>query len=106
MWSLGKKARTMSHGQSQRMLFDGLLAADAVKDSVILIDEPEQGLDLDGIVYLRDLLRDAKAQFIIATHCPFLVLDPRFNVVEMHLGYLDRMRAEYGVLLGSVSRRS
>ena len=84
-------ASKMSHGQAMKKLIDGLLDAAGIKGACILLDEPEQALDFDGLLYLRDRLKALRNQFVIATHAPVLILEPTFNVVEMVEGYKRRV---------------
>lgn len=96
-------ARAMSHGESQKKLFDNLLSSEAVYGAMILLDEPEQALDIDGLVHLREILRGARSQFIIATHSPLLILEPQFNIIEMVPGYQDKIRKFVSALVSSTS---
>jgi ABC-2 type transport system ATP-binding protein len=54
-----KRAFTYSLGMSQRL---GLAAALLGDPPVLLLDEPVNGLDPEGIVWIRNLLRDLAAQ--------------------------------------------
>lgn len=84
-------ASKMSHGQAMKKLIDSLLDAASIKGACILLDEPEQALDCDGLLYLRDRLKTLRNQYVIATHAPVLILEPTFNVVEMVEGYKRRI---------------
>jgi predicted ATPase len=60
----------------------------------VVIDEPEQALDLGGMRLLHELLarpKPALAQAVIATHHPFLMASPAFNIVELKKGYHREM---------------
>ena len=50
----GKRARGFSMGMGQRL---GIAAALLGDPAVIILDEPVNGLDPDGIRWIRDLLR-------------------------------------------------
>jgi ABC-2 type transport system ATP-binding protein len=54
-----KRAHTFSLGMSQRL---GLAAALLGDPPVLLLDEPVNGLDPEGIVWIRTLLKDLAAQ--------------------------------------------
>lgn len=53
-----KRARTLSLGNKQRL---GLAAALLHRPSILILDEPSNALDPAGVVFVRDLLRDAAA---------------------------------------------
>lgn len=90
-----------SHGQVQRGLITGLANA-AAPHKIAFFDEPEQGLDHDGLVLLQKALRDQPfRQVFIATHSPFLILNPSYHVVELTEGYVSSMKAQLRSLLGA-----
>jgi len=81
-----------SHGQTVQHII-GYLGDDEIQDMLILLDEPEQALDTDGLETLIQLLKKTKAnQVIIATHSPFLILDPDFHIVELEDGYRNKIK--------------
>lgn len=86
-----QSAAKMSHGQAMKRLIDGLLDAVSIKGACILLDEPEQALDFDGLLYLKDRLKTLRNQYVVATHAPVLILEPAFNVVELVAGYKRRV---------------
>lgn len=62
----------------------------------VVMDEPEQALDLEGLRMLHKVLtgrgkRYRVAQAIVATHHPFLMADPSFNIIETEPGYHKHM---------------
>lgn len=84
--------KAKSHGEFTRDVLQELdLKLMAAKGKMfVLMDEPEQALDLGGMRLLHHYLakrRHAIAQAIIATHHPFLIADPTFNVIEMKKSY-------------------
>jgi len=81
--------RFKSHGESNKAILD-MLKTDSCKDYIVLLDEPEQALDVKGIANFRKIVQKTKAsQMIIITHHPFLIMDPIFNIVELVDGYYD-----------------
>ena len=88
-----------SHGESNIAIINGIVR-DEMSENVIIMDEPEQALDCDNLVKLSQLLKETKAtQVLIATHSPFLILDPKFNIIELSEGYLDKIRKSLSGLL-------
>ena len=83
-----------SHGETTKTTIS-FLKNSKCKDSIVMLDEPEQALDLDGIKTLIQTLRDCKAsQIIVITHSPYLILQPDFNVVELVDGYKEKVKKE------------
>jgi predicted ATPase len=77
-----------SHGEVNRLVIDKMSEA---KDCLFLLDEPEQALDLDGIIELLNIVRDSGAsQIIIVTHSPLIILSGLFHIVELEDGYYDK----------------
>lgn len=64
-------AREMSHGQSNYRELEGAFTDD--RFDVIVMDEPENALDLDGLGWLACQIRSTKKQVIVATHNPILL---------------------------------
>lgn len=83
--------RGMSHGEVTRKIlaeFDTKLESDT--GYFVMFDEPEQALDLGGLRLLHQYLvkkRKKWHQMLISTHHPFLIAEPRFNIIEMVPGY-------------------
>lgn len=61
----------MSHGQSNFEVLQDLLLRS--KHALVVLDEPESALDLDGLLWLRDALLKTDKQVIVATHSPLLL---------------------------------
>lgn len=66
------------------------------KKAVFLMDEPDEGLDIDNITALRDFLLDASktVQVIVVLHNQLLIksLADKANVIELSPGYLDKVK--------------
>jgi len=83
-----------SHGQFTKDVLAELESKLISKKGLafVLIDEPEQALDLEGMRGLHSILRRTDlAQAIVATHHPFLIAEPAFNCVEMRAGYRNEV---------------
>lgn len=89
-FAFGMRAKFSSHGETTRELLRQLM--DGFERACVLIDEPEQALDMQGLHKLVEQLKASKArQIIIASHSPNLILDPGFNVVELEEGYRTKV---------------
>ena len=64
-------SRYQSHGQSNYGVLEDLLLKS--KHALIVLDEPESALDLDGLLWLRETLLKTDKQVIVATHSPLLL---------------------------------
>lgn len=90
-----------SHGQVVRVMLNAF-SEEGVKDTALLIDEPDQALDLDGIETLRSALEKSPAQqILVSVHHPAIVLG-EFHVIELVSGYKDKIRES----VASIYRRS
>lgn len=82
-----------SHGESVKTLIAWLLD-EKLKNKLMLYDEPEQALDLEGLQTLVQYARQSPAeQIIIATHSPAIILQPDFHVFELVDGYKEQIKA-------------
>jgi predicted ATPase len=89
---LGLAMMLSSHGEAVKAILSYLKNPE-VEGLLLLLDEPEQALDLTGLQELVEILKTTPAhQAIVVTHSPFLMLQPGFNVVEMEDGYRYRVR--------------
>ena len=99
MYEVGIVTRFISHGETVKMVLENLTSEDAV-GKMLLLDEPEQALDVDGLLTLVDQLRNTTAnQVIVATHSPTLILQPEFNVIELVEGYRQKIRDHVASLI-------
>jgi len=66
------------------------------KKAVFIMDEPDEGLDVDNLAALRDFLVDASqtVQIIVVLHNQLLIksLANKANIIELSEGYLDKIR--------------
>lgn len=84
------KLRSKSHGEATRTIIEMFRSVE--ENHIVLLDEPELALDIDGLILLLETVRSSKAlQIIIATHHPCFVFQPGFHVIEMVAGYKGRM---------------
>jgi predicted ATPase len=88
----------MSHGECQKITLRSIFRD--VGKSVLFLDEPEAALDHGGLQLLKTLLQEASApQVVIATHSPYLILDPRYHVIELTPGHCAQVREALSALL-------
>jgi predicted ATPase len=64
-------SREMSHGQSNYRSLSDIIAGDEY--DVVVLDQPEAGLDIDGLLLLREEILKSQKQFLVATHNPILL---------------------------------
>jgi predicted ATPase len=82
-----------SHGEILRA---ALFSLPVRKGAVLLVDEPEAGQDLDGLMLIRkgfDRIVAAGGQVLVATHHPLVWRDA--HVIEPVPGHLDRLRRAF-----------
>jgi ABC-2 type transport system ATP-binding protein len=97
----GKRTRTFSMGMSQRL---GIAAALLGDPAVVLLDEPVNGLDPDGIRWIRGLLRYLAGQgrtVFISSH-----LMSEMALTADHLVILGRGRLLSDVSLAAMTATS
>ncbi|MCB5181417.1 ABC transporter ATP-binding protein [Streptomyces antimicrobicus] len=80
----GRRVKTFSLGMRQRL---GIAAALLGDPGVLLLDEPTNGLDPEGIIWIRELMRDLAAQ-------------GRTVLVSSHLMAETSLMADHLVVLG------
>ena len=94
------ESKFLSHGESSRKLLRSL-AAETTAEDIVVLDEPEQALDFEGLQLLKAVLAALPTpQVIIATHSPFLILEPAYHVIELTPNYRETVRNS---LLGLLS---
>lgn len=92
--SMSWKYKALSHGQFTKDVLKELQAkASTGRRPFVVMDEPEQALDLDGLRDLHKILTTIPMQAVVATHHPFIIADPTFNCIETRPGYRDEVMA-------------
>jgi predicted ATPase len=96
--------RERSHGQSNFGMLQRFMDDPALE--VLVLDEPESALDLDGILWLRQALETTTKQVIIATHSILLLTMPKSDRVSTQIfgkeaAYLERVTSAYSLALGN-----
>ena len=84
----------LSHGETNNIILQGLAASKQVEQQLVILDEPDQALDLTSIQRLFTILKECKApQMIVSAHNPLLVLLGRkdFNIIELEKGYVNKV---------------
>lgn len=100
-------SRFRSHGQSNYQLLCDSFDSDLF--DVMVLDEPECALDLDGLIMLRERLISTKKQIIMATHSPMLLSlyatdDVSVQAFGPETDYLHRVLRTYrdAIMLGAI----
>jgi predicted ATPase len=100
------RSREVSHGQSNYSQMQTFFKGDDY--DVIVLDEPENALDLDGILWLYQAVKTTSKQIILATHNPLLLQlsgEPDGSLQEFgkEVGYAERITEAYqSILAGGV----
>ena len=82
------KISVLSLGMRQRV---GLAAALLSKPDLLILDEPANGLDIEGMVYVRDAVRQAAsggAAVLISSHLAYEIQQVATKVAIIHSGRL------------------
>ncbi|MBC8739745.1 AAA family ATPase [Paraburkholderia sp. UCT31] len=90
--------REMSHGQARYSEMQDVFKSDEF--DVVVLDEPESALDLDGLGWLHREVRKTTKQVIIATHNPLLLSLEREHEGSVQVfgndpDYAERIMAVY-----------
>ncbi len=94
-------SKMSSHGQFVKAVLRKISGPEIANCS-LLMDEPEQALDIEGLMNLITALKNSPAdQIIIATHSPFLILQPDFHIIEMVDGYRELVQKQIQLLASS-----
>jgi ATPase subunit of ABC transporter with duplicated ATPase domains len=79
---LGQRVETLSGGQAARA---GLAALRAARFDVVLLDEPSNHLDADGLAALRALLAEREGGVVLVSHDRALLEDAVDELLELDL---------------------
>jgi len=81
-----KKAGELSGGWRKRLA----IACQLIKDpDLLLLDEPTNHLDLEGVLWLENLLNEARFSFVLVTHDRTFLENVCTRVVELNAAYAD-----------------
>lgn len=111
--ALGMMCREMSHGQSNFYLMEHLFKDE--RFDVLIFDEPENALDLDGLGWLHKEIRKTTKQVIVVTHNPLLlalkdIAEGSVQVFGSNPDYATRVQETYsrviaGKAFGKLEKR-
>lgn len=101
--ALGMMCQGMSHGQSNYFLMEDLFKQE--RFDVIVLDEPENALDLDGLGWLHKQIRKTTKQVIVVTHNPLLLAlkdtpEGSVQVFGSNPDYASRVQETYSRVIG------
>jgi len=89
---LQQKVDTLSGGWRKRLAVTCALIREP---NLLLMDEPTNHLDLEGILWLEDLLKQARFAFVLVSHDRYFLENATNRVVELNRRYPDGyMRVE------------
>jgi len=83
---LQQKVDTLSGGWRKRLAVTCALIREP---NLLLMDEPTNHLDLEGILWLEDLLRQARFAFVLVSHDRYFLENATNRVVELNRRYPD-----------------
>jgi len=98
------KVRSFSLGMRQRI---GLAATLISKPNLLILDEPVNGLDIEGMMYVRDVIKAAAAEgsaVLVSSHLAHEIQQTATKAAVMHSGRLfglasmDDILSEHGEL--------
>ncbi len=89
---LDKPTRTLSGGQKKLVGLAGLLLA---QPAVLLLDEPDNHLDLAGKVYLERLIQEYPGAVVIISHDRYLLDAVVTHIAELEDGKLTLFQGDY-----------
>jgi predicted ATPase len=90
-------SKWVSHGQFNIKVVEALKTKEGIDHSLILMDEPEQALDIENLVKLKETITfiiDNKLvdQVIISTHSPILIFGTKAHIIETEDNYHSKLR--------------
>jgi predicted ATPase len=91
--SMRWKYASTSHGECTKDILKELDAklTKAKDPCFVMMDEPEQALDLNGMRELHRILSGHTVQAVVATHHPFLMADRGFHAIETWPHYREEV---------------
>jgi len=96
---LSQKVDTLSGGWRKRLAVTCALIREP---NLLLMDEPTNHLDLEGILWLEDLLRQARFAFVLVSHDRYFLENATNRIVELNRRYPDgylRVEGNYSEFL-------
>jgi ABC transport system ATP-binding/permease protein len=96
---LSQKVDTLSGGWRKRLAVTCALVREP---NLLLMDEPTNHLDLEGILWLEDLLRQARFAFVLVSHDRYFLENATNRIVELNRRYPDgylRVEGNYSEFL-------
>lgn len=92
--SENQKVANLSGGQQTRLAFARILAAET-KPTLLLLDEPTNNLDADGLVWLKQFIKDFSGGILLASHDRNFINNVATHVAELHKGKLNQYKGNY-----------
>ena len=96
---LAQKVETLSGGWRKRLAVACALIRDP---DLLLMDEPTNHLDLEGILWLEELLKQARFAFVLVSHDRYFLENVTNRIVELNRRYPDgylRVEGNYSEFL-------
>lgn len=97
-----RPAHQLSGGQQNRLMLAGLLLQ---QPDLMILDEPNNHLDIESTEWLEETLRDWPGAFLLVSHDRFFLDQVATSVVELVHGRLDRFRGNYSAYVRQKSER-
>lgn len=97
-----RPARQLSGGQQNRLMLACLLLQ---QPDLMILDEPNNHLDIESTEWLEETLRDWPGAFLLVSHDRFFLDQVATSVVELVHGRLDRFRGNYSAYVRQKSER-
>ena len=85
--------RTLSGGEQKRVVLEYLLAG---PDAVLLLDEPDNYLDVPGKIWLEERIRGSEKTILFVSHDRQLLANTATRVVTVELGSAPARRSQGG----------